>query len=358
MKILLINLNTKGGMVHYISQLANALSKNHEVYVLAQKGIKTEVFSSSVHLIQLNTGNTMKNLIINTLLFNRAISFLYTIYKINPDIIHLQSCHPWICLFFPFLKKYKIVLTVHDVVPHMGTRAIDQNISRKIHIKYSDVLVVHGQKAKVILEKEARNKKIFVVPHGDYAFFTKLSTCKYKEEPFTVLFFGLIEEYKGLKYLIEAVSMIIENIPNLKVIIAGSGNLRDKDKLENSPYFEIHNYFVNDKDVGKYFQRASVVVLPYVECTQTGVIPIAYAFKKPVIVTDVGSIPEIVDNGITGYVVPPKDPRSLAEAIIKLLNDENLKKQMGENAYKKMKYELSWNRIAKKTVYIYKYILE
>jgi len=94
-----------------------------------------------------------------------------------------------------------------------------------------------------------------------------------------------------------------------------------------------------------------VVVLPlYIECTQTGVIPIAYAFKKPVVVTNVGSIPEVVDDGITGVYSATKRTRILLRAaIIKILGNENLEKKMGENAYKKMNEEaLMGLQLAKK----------
>lgn len=353
MKILIITLNTKGGMIHYISQLANAIVKSNEVYIIAPKGLQTEFFDKSVKIIELNTGNTIKNFILNTLLFHRMLNFLSVITKINPDIIHLHDGHPWVGILLPFLSKYKIITTVHDVTPHIGYRYIDQAISLKIHLKYSDALIVHGKNAKETLAKELKNKNIYIVPHGDYSFFNKICKDEYEEEPFHILFFGNIVAYKGLPYLIQAAPLISDKIPNIKVIIAGSGNFIEKETIEKSPYFEIHNYFIAEKDVGKYFQRASLVVLPYIEGTQTGVIPIAYAFKKPVVVTNVGSIPEVVDEGITGYIVPPKDPNALANAIIKLLNNDSLRKQMGENAYNKMEKELSWDFIAGETCKIY-----
>lgn len=358
MIIVIINFNTKGGMVHYISQLSNALIKRSSLYIIAQKGIEKRNFNDSIKIIQLETGNTKRNFILNTVLIHKSLKFLNIIHQINPDIIHLQSCHLWVCLFLPFLKKYKIVTTIHDVTPHMGSRFIDQEISRKVHIKYSDALIVHGQNAKRMLAKECDNKKIFIVPHGDYSFFSKLGNYKHEEEPFSLLFFGRIEAYKGLTYLIQAVPLIASKIPNLKVIIAGSGDLPEKDKIEKSPHFEIHNYFIEDQEVGKFFARSAVVILPYLEGTQTGIIPIAYSFKKPVIVTNVGCIPEVVDEGITGYIVPPRNPRALANAIIKILSDDYLRRQMGQNAYQKMRNELSWDNIADNTLKIYEDLLE
>jgi glycosyltransferase involved in cell wall biosynthesis len=94
-------------------------------------------------------------------------------------------------------------------------------------------------------------------------------------------------------------------------------------------------------------------VLPYIEASQTGIIPIAYAFKKPVIATSVGSIPEVIENGKTGILVRPRDSAALRTAIIDLINDENKRKRISEGGYIKMKNELSWKDIAEKTISIY-----
>lgn len=357
MKILQIILTTNGGLIHYTSQLSNALSKNHKVFVIAPLGTETKLFNTSINLIQLHVGNILKNFIINSIIITRMMIFLKTIKKINPDIIHLQSYHPWMCLFLPFLKKYKIITTIHDVNFHKGSRIVDQQIARYIHVKYSDALIVHGDNAKTILGKKAYGKNIFVIPHGDYNFFTKLTQNNCIEESGNILFFGRIADYKGLQYLIRAEPKIARDIPDTKIVIAGSGTFAEYDYVKESSHFELHNNYIQDEDVGSFFQRAAVVVLPYTECTQTGVVPIAYAFKKPVVVTDVGSIPEVVEDGVTGFIVPPMDSDALADAVIKLLKDEKLRKQMGRNAYMKMKKELSWDGINKNTIEAYKTVL-
>jgi starch synthase len=356
MKILQITLNSYGGIVHYTSQISNTLSEKNDVYVIAPIGVETEIFNNSVNLIQLPTGDIIKNFLINSIIITRSINFLNTIKKINPDIIHLQSCHPWICLFLPFLKKYKIVTTIHDVNPHPGSRTIDRKIARNIHIRYSDALIVHGNVAKSILEKRGVTRNVFVIPHGDYSFFTQIAKKKYKEEKGNILFFGMIEDYKGLQYLIKAEPRIAKSIPSFKIVIAGSGYFKEHNDIVKSHHFELHNHYIKNNDVGEFFQKASVVVLPYIEGTQTGIIPIAYSFKKPVVVTNVGSIPEVVDDGITGFIVPKKDSDALADAIITILKDDEIRKQMGENAYRKMKDDLSWNKLAEKTQKIYENI--
>ena len=115
--------------------------------------------------------------------------------------------------------------------------------------------------------------------------------------------------------------------------------------LEKKSFIVINRY-IPYREGAKLFQRCSVVVLPYIEGSQSGVVFPAYAFKKPVVVTDVGSLPEIVDDGITGFVVSPRDPRALAEKIILLLENEKLRRKMGKNAYKKLKTDLSWDKIS------------
>ncbi len=354
MKILVITMDTKGGMVHYTSQFVNALSMKEKVVVIAPEGIEKDNFLENIRIIELKVGNVIKNFIINMLVFTRPLKFLRVIYEENPDIIHFNECHPWVTLFLPFLRRFKIVTMIHDVNPHLGSRKTDQIIARKVYTKLSNCLLVHGESAKKELKL---NNKCYSISHGDYSFFLNYAG-DIKEEDNTLLFFGRIEDYKGLNYLIKAVNEISkQQNPNIKLIISGSGDF-DKYKylIENEKNFEIHNEFVDDKIVPNYFQRAKIVILPYIEGTQTGIIPIAYAFKKPVIVTNVGSIPEVVDGGKTGLIIPPMDSNALKDAIIKLLSNENLRKKMGKNAYKKMKEDLSWNKITQDIIKIYKVI--
>jgi len=101
------------------------------------------------------------------------------------------------------------------------------------------------------------------------------------------------------------------------------------------------------------FSRCSLVVLPYIDGSQTGIIPIAYAFKKPVVVTNVGAIPEMVDDGVTGIIIKPKDHIELSKAIISLLSNPQHLREMGDNSFQKMKNDMSWVKIGQKTTDLY-----
>lgn len=345
--------------IEYSVQLANVLSKNHNISIVMWKNIcenylnflDTKVDVKFVHKPKPKSPKNLQ-LVYKTI---KIINLL------KPDVIHIQNPFSWMCIGLPFLRKYPIVLTVHDPKPHLGREKVHSKLTNKIAMNYADKVITHGEKLKVILATEYNIPRgdIHVIPHGDFSFFKHITKKEFKEEDNWILFFGRIMKYKGLEYLIKAEPLIMKEIPTAKIVIAGTGSYfnRYKASLERNDNFILYNQFIPNERVSELFQKASVVVLPYIDGSQTGIIPIAYAFKKPVIVTNVGSIPEVVDDGKTGYIVPPRNEKKLAEAIIDILRDEHKRKQMGENAYKKMKEELSWDKIAEKTITVYEEII-
>jgi glycosyltransferase involved in cell wall biosynthesis len=155
--------------------------------------------------------------------------------------------------------------------------------------------------------------------------------------------------------LIKATPHILAKVPDARIIIAGAGDCPSIHEAANAyPYtFEIHNRFIQADEVGRFFLEASLVALPYQDATQSGIVPIAYLFGRPVVATRVGSIPEVVDDGKTGLLVEPGDEQSLANAVVKLLRDPDTCKSMGKAAAAKLEQDLSWQIIAKKTLQVY-----
>ena len=361
MKVALINLDRKevsGGMMHYCSQLANALAKTLDVSVILADDVNTQLFEKNIEIKKIKPPKAYLCKEVIT-----SIPKLINIIKdTNPDIIHLTSGHPWLSLVLPLLKKfikYPIISTLHDPKPHAGEASIIRNIRTKSFIKNSDKIFVHGIALKNdLLENGIPNTKIEVIPHGDYSFFRKWKDDTIHEE-LSVLLFGRILDYKGIQYLLQAEPLVTKEVENAKIIIAGPGDFQKYEKyIQNNNNFKIINEFIPDEKVACLFQRCAIVVLPYIEGSQSGIIPIAYSFKKPVITTNVGSIPDVVEDELTGYIVEPRNPEALAEKIIRLLKDDDLRKQMGENAYIKMKKELSWDGIAEKTIKVYREVIK
>ena len=355
MKILLFST----GFIEFVIELANGLSKQETTILMLPKN-----HIKNVHLDYISNDVIFEPFYMprqrypTCLLMMRKI--VKTILKHNPDVIHIQAHgHSWFFVGFPFLKRYPIINSIHDIKPHKGDKwSKGYKFSTKFGNKHTDQFIVHGRLQQTDLVKlyGISENLVNVIPLGNLSLFKKWQTKELEEIPNTILYFGRIWRYKGLDYLIKAEPLISKKIPDMKIIIAGRGENFDKYKqlMVHKNKFIIKNYNIPNEEVTELFQIASVVVLPYLEATQSGVIPLAYSFRKPVVVTDVGSLSEVVENGKTGFIVPPKDENALADAVIKLLKDDELRQRMGQNAYKYAITELSWERIANMTIKVYK----
>jgi starch synthase len=365
MRVCLINLWDRGGMLNYASQLANGLSRQpgiELVVVLPQQGLNkgSALFEPAVNLRSTHviTNQSFRELIHLPAHFFRMVQFPTMIKSLHPDVIHITAAHVWLIFALPRLAQhFPIVSTLHDIEPHPG---IDRTFRKKLEIRtlvrYSMDLFVHGQGLKDQLSKlypQFAKDSIHVIPHGDYAFFTRWSSG-IPEEGRTILFFGRIRDYKGLPLLYDAYKRVLNVIPNARLIIAGDGSLGSlQAQFEGIPNCEIHNRYISDEEVSSFFERASIIVCPYTEASQSGVVPVAYAFKKPVIATHVGCLPESVDHGKTGILVPPGDSQALADEIISLIQDPVRRRELGDNGYRKMIDELGWDKIADRTKSVY-----
>jgi glycosyltransferase involved in cell wall biosynthesis len=172
----------------------------------------------------------------------------------------------------------------------------------------------------------------------------------------TVLFFGRLWAYKGLEYLIRAEPRITAAVPGARIVIAGQGEdfARYRGLMVHHDRFVVYNEYVSDQRREALFRQADLVVLPYVEASQSGVVPLAYASMKPVVATTVGGLPEIVEDGRTGLLIPPRDEGALADAIIRLLQDKPRCRQMGLAGRHKLDAECAPAVIARQTMSVYR----
>jgi glycosyltransferase involved in cell wall biosynthesis len=143
-----------------------------------------------------------------------------------------------------------------------------------------------------------------------------------------LLFFGFVREYKGLHVLLNALPQIREQLPDVRLVIAGEA-YGDPERYQSiirehglNGIVDWHDGYVPSDDVPAYFSAADLVVQPYVTATQSGVAQIAFHFETPMVVTDVGGLAEVVPDGDAGYVVPPESPEDLAAAVTQFFVDE------------------------------------
>lgn len=339
----------------YSMRLAHALSAHAEVMLLAPGPWRNHVhhFDGDVTFVPFRKPRFRQ--LLHQFLMARRIT--RAVHRFGPDVVHLQHGHPWFNLFLGRLKKYPLVVTIHDPSFHPGDAESQRLPQRFYDIAFNraDEAIVHTSQIKAIAiqEKGLSADRLSVIPHvqlGDPTMRAEVA-----EIPGTVLFFGRIWPYKGLEYLIKAEPLIAAEVSDFRIVIAGRGESFDRYRamMQDSDRFVVHNEHISDSDRAALFRESSVVVLPYIEASQSGVVPVAYTFSKPVIATRVGGLPEQVTDGETGLLVPPQDTPALAAAIVRLLQDAPLRHSMGQNGHTKLISEWSAESVARQTLPVY-----
>jgi glycosyltransferase involved in cell wall biosynthesis len=235
----------------------------------------------------------------------------------------------------------------------------------------ADRIIVHSRAAKRLLIERfhAPASKVHVIAHGNLADFAKpVSQAQARKHlglssaTGVVLFFGIIREYKGLDDLIRAFAIVRDHLPRTHLLIVGHPYRRTAMRpyyalLRKYHLMEITHLrlnYVPYTELGIYFGAADLVALPYKHTYDSGVLPTAYTFRRPVITTEVGGLAETVDIGRSGLVVPPGDIAQLASAIVELLSDRKRLQQMGDYAYRLAHTRHNWSAIAKMTAEVYR----
>jgi len=367
MRILLVSLHH----VEYAVELARALGEKYPVHLVLIKGKVSKTIGAQIdQTIGANVTCTLLPYasMIHPSIIKVLFSIFYLYFKFRPDVIHLQESVNPLNFFFLLFKSKPVVVTVHDVTLHPGTPTLKRKRKFwKIKLFHrsrqrSNKLIVHGEilKQQLVHKFKRPSSDVFVVPHG--ALFSYIPDIEpgIDEEPHTVLFFGRIQEYKGLKYLIAAEPLVSAVLPEFKIIIAGRGEDIEnyRSQLLSNSHFELHDRFILNRDVHKFFLRASTVVLPYIEGSQSGIAAMAFAFGKPVIATNVGSIPEMVEHNKTGIIVPAKNKEVLSQALIDLLQNPDKRKSFSQNAREAASTKFGWNHIAELTAKSYEQAID
>lgn len=246
-------------------------------------------------------------------------------------------------LFFRFFKT-ETLLICHNSVPH-DSNSISILLGKLI-FKLPDEVIVHSKNEMLNINSLGRSKAIKVALHPPYTHYPESKSKLQRRAPLELLFFGFIRPYKGLDILLSSLELVPKQF---FLTVAGEcwgdeGNItaraRDLGIEENIEFlFE----YVDDDLVSALFERADVVVAPYITSTGSGVIPTAYAFGKPVLTTDVGSNSEIVINGESGWLCEAGSSSELSERISLLL--ENGVPNM-DKAIQELNWKLSWENYA------------
>jgi glycosyltransferase involved in cell wall biosynthesis len=253
------------------------------------------------------------------------------------------------------------VYTMHWRLPEADSR-IGGSLTKLL--AEMDAVVVHSEHGATRLQADfgVPADRLHVIPHGAFDYLTRQEDEAPLPEDLrgvdgpVILAFGLIRPYKGTDVLLRAFSRIegaelwIVGMPRmpteeLRALADGApGRVRFIDR------------FIPDSEIPAFMRRADLVVLPYRNIEQSGVLYSALAFGRPLVLSAVGGFPEIAEHG-AARLVPPEDPDALAEAIGSLLSDPEAAKALGAAAAREASTTYGWDRIAESTIALYRDLL-
>ena len=294
-----------------------------------------------------------------------SLAVIRFIRRLKPDVIHFETTSGRLAWTLPWLRRIApLVVTVHDPTPHSGEGSLKRRLIRWMTYGQADRFILHNH-AQVRLFCEAqhvREERIEVLPLGPYDVFRLAANSTSQViDPTMILFLGRLSPYKGLDTLYQAAPLVAERVPGVRFVVAGRPIPGYQPPLppEMPPGSQINviSQYLPNASLAELYQQASLVVCPYLDATQSGVILTAYAFRKPVVATRIGGLPEYIEEGRTGMLVAPRDPQALAQALAEMLASLNshpgVRQQYAQRIEELCQGRLSWQAIAQNTVTVY-----
>jgi len=286
------------------------------------------------------------------------------IISIKPDIVIIRF---WLPFMGPALgtiakklrkNKIKVIAITDNVIPH-ESRVGDKKLT-KYFLKNCDGFITLSKSVMDDISKFTDNPNKISLPHPLYDTFGEKTTKSAAAYQLNLdinqnylLFFGLIRPYKGLDIAIEAMANDKVKSLGIKLIIAGEFYEKKEKYLDLisslglTDSIILKDEYIPTEEVRNYFALADAVVQPYKTATQSGITQVAYHFERPMIVSNVGGLPEIVPNEKVGFVVEP-NPDSFAKAIELLYENDNIPKFEANILIEKKKFE--WKYFVKETL--------
>jgi len=338
----------------------NFENKGHEIKILSSDLYPGLNHFSDFEFKSINSNNPMK------IIFKLFNPYSFTVlkkilYKYKPDIVHLHTMEQISPSVLFLLRKYPTFMTLHGpetFIKSLVTWGLLPHFFHKEEMRENNLTLIgrfhyfyHTYIQRYIYKFGFKNVDLFIAPSNfiKEKAISDINPIRTIPNPIdlleyfaiesnnTLLFVGRLEKVKGVRYLIEAVPLIIKKIPNIQLHIVGDGQEKDNlFKLVNDIGLSSNIHFAGwqeSDDLKRYYRAASVVIIPSIWPENFPTVCLeAMSMGRPVIGTRVGGIPEIIDDKVNGYLVKPKDSGQIAEKIIQLLLDKNLLKFMSKNA--------------------------
>lgn len=288
----------------------------------------------------------------------------------RPDVVHLQWL-PLPMLDVRFLRAVKgrtcLVHTMHNTSLFHGTSAGVQGWGLQEALSLFDRIVVHSEFSCRAARKSAaaREEQLHVIPHGAFDHYRELATSTNRDAwPIRLLFVGSIKPYKGLDLLVESLALLASKAPvgSWQLVVAGHPSYDIEPLKERLQELNVGSQVTlslrhqSERELAWLLHDSHVVVLPYREIDQSGVLLAAVGMERPVVATRVGAFPEMLVDGEHGLLVSPNHPQELGEALVQMVTDAALRARCEAGMNGLGQGVLNWQPIARITLDMYQSI--
>lgn len=339
-----------GTEIHTL-ELAKSLREEYQILVVTPygKGIK------------LLEENDIPYREVVTLTFTNVRRYKNTLNRIieefNPNIIHVHGAHELVYISKSIAPNVPVIFTCHGYFTSLPS--IDYRISAFINRRWGDkVIAVSNHEKRRLIKAGLPEDKVILIYNGISETLDRRE-LPLKVEGFIVGTAARLTKFKGIRYLIEAFSYLYDRYKDINLVVIGDGEEREKlEELARKLGIKDRTFFLGALPNAKlYFRNFHIFVLPSVSEALSIAILEAISQKVPVIATSTGSIPEIIEDGKSGLLVPPKDPLALTHAIERMLRDEELRGYIGEEGYRRYRERFTLEGMITKTREIYRYFI-
>jgi len=336
--------------------------QNHEVFIITSNCLTTH---TKKNVLKVGIEDTSSNL--DRISLKRFLSLLFLLFfgfknlkRINPHIIHSHSADMgFVISLLAKLYKIPVVHTCHGVLFPYGEFSFVKRSLEKFCLKYGRFeRIITVDKRSIKFFKKEGIKNVIYIPNGvDVERFNR-KTIKGDGKKINFLFVGRLEEQKGIKYLFEACSILKETNEDFKILIVGDGSqkkyLEALSKKLNLTDRIVFLGKMEGKNLVRIYHESNAFVLPSLWEGLPLTLLEAWASGLPPIVTSVGGILDVCVDKENALIIPPRDPKSLANAMLTLIKNKKLREKLGKNGKEIVKKKYSWRKISEKIEEIYK----
>lgn len=268
--------------------------------------------------------------------------------ELGIDIVHTTEAYQY--FEFPLYRhRKKTILSVHDPFLHSCVHSMRKEWQRKIAFRLLNhfILFNENQKDEFVQTYMTTEKNVYSSHLSAYSYLAHHNTTQRSVMSPYILFFGQITSHKGIDDLLPAMVALHETQPDIKLVLAGSGQYPiDITPYKSLEYIDIRNHFIPEEELAELIAHCEFVVCPYKDATQSGVVMSAYAFSKPVLATNVGGLPEMVIDGKLGCIVPPSSVKQLTDKMAYMIANKQTRSLMSTNIDNTYQHgPLSWHTI-------------